>query len=151
MSTSHASAPAWLFSFVDLAFLLLIAMTQLSSFDEERVELAELVLPSLQRSAGEPLDPEAAAGWQLRVHPVVDGEPSYELWSSESGEEEGARLELASLQVALISLASGGKPRPLVAPHPDSRSEDLLRALDLVDELWPSRRRALVERGQAAP
>jgi hypothetical protein len=151
MPTSHASAPAWLFSFVDLAFLLLIAMTQLASFEVERVELAELVLPSLQRSAGEPLVASPSARGQLRVHPpAASGEPSYELRTgAEVG--EGTRLALAGLRSALEPLAAAAQPRPLVAPHPDSRSEDLLRALDLVDELWPGRRRALVERATPRP
>ena len=64
--THHA--PVWLFSFVDLAFLLLIAMTQLDEGRELAVELGEIVVPRIHASA-EGMPSAAAARWQLRVHP----------------------------------------------------------------------------------
>ena len=43
-----------------------------------------------------------------------------------------------------MSLRDADEPRPLLAPHGDSRSEDLLAAASLVEELWPGRRRATI-------
>jgi hypothetical protein len=36
--------------------------------------------------------------------------------------------------------------KPLLAPHADARSQDLLDAVELIEEAWPSRRRATVAR-----
>ena len=71
--THHA--PVWLFSFVDLAFLLLIAMTQLDEGRELAVELGEIVVPRIHASA-EGMPSAAAVRWQLRVHPAKPEEPA---------------------------------------------------------------------------
>ena len=50
------NAPSWLFSFVDLAFLLMIAMTQLTEdAPVEAPNLGELVVP--RHPDGSPVDP----------------------------------------------------------------------------------------------
>ena len=36
--------------------------------------------------------------------------------------------------------------RPVLAPHEDSRSQDLLDAAALIEEFWPGRRRVTVAR-----
>jgi hypothetical protein len=81
--------------------------------------------------------------WQLRVHQPEEGDSSpFELVSRGGGE----RLSAADLQVRLAELQSAGGSRPLLAPHADSRTQDFLEAVQLVEEVWPSRRRATVER-----
>jgi hypothetical protein len=37
----------------------------------------------------------------------------------------------------------------VLAPHADSRSEDLLSAVSLVEDAWPSERRAMIQRLEA--
>jgi hypothetical protein len=145
-TSTHDSAPAWLFSFVDLAFLLLIAMTQLSSFEEERRQLGELVVPSLESDAPDLIDTDTAPAWQLLVHTPARSR-RFELVSPP---QAGVLLEEAQLRAELDRLRVAGADRPLIAPHPDSRSEDLLAAVGFVEELWPSRRNALVERVRAS-
>ena len=148
--THHA--PVWLFSFVDLAFLLLIAMTQLDEGRELALELGEIVVPRIHASA-EAMPGAAAARWQLRVHPSeaapeTPAESPFELVLPREddlpGEGEGRRLDAAALRTQLAGLRASGAPRPLLAPHADSRSQDLLDAVGILEEAWPERRRATV-------
>lgn len=67
MSEESENAPAWLFAFVDLAFLSLMAMTQITSDAIPGLDLGEMVVPHV----GSEVVSELAAGstdrWQLRV------------------------------------------------------------------------------------
>ncbi len=149
-------APAWLFSFVDLAFLMLIAMTQLASeVDAAAPDLGEIVVP---RIGEEGAPGELAAGaskiWQLRIYPPdrdapADMEPlgPYALiLGGAEGEAEVARIDLPQLKDDIASLFEDGAKKPLLAPHEDSRSQDLLDAVAALEDHWPTRRRALVAR-----
>ena len=133
--------PAWLFSFVDLAFLLLIAMTQVGS-PTDAPDLGEIVVPRLESEATSDLPQQAAARWQLRVHPPGAG-PPYALVPA-TAPPDGARLDAAGLRAELSALRRETRDKPLLAPHRDSRSQDLLEAVGIVEELWPGRRRATV-------
>ncbi len=140
--TPNSHAPPWLFSFVDLAFLLLMALTAFAPKDMGRGSLGELVVPRLEEGRVEPARGSGPA-YQLRIHPAAAGASPFELVAPDGA---GARLDLDALRARLGALESFDEARPLVAPHPDSRSEDLLRALGLVDEIWDRERGALVER-----
>jgi hypothetical protein len=148
--THHA--PVWLFSFVDLAFLLLIAMTQLDEGRALAIELGEIVVPRIHESV-EAMPATAAARWQLRVHPA---DPTAEspfalvLPSATEEEPEDERLAAALLRTRLAALRADGETRPLLAPHADSRSQDLLDALAILEAVWPDRRRATVAPDLAA-
>jgi len=150
--THHA--PVWLFSFVDLAFLLLIAMTQLDEGRELAVELGEIVVPRIHASA-EGMPSAAAVRWQLRVYPAEPEQPAttpFELVlpSAEESEEPARRLGSGALRAELASLKTTGVARPILAPHADSRSQDLLDAVGILEEVWPDRRRATVAPDLAA-
>lgn len=145
MASGTSNAPSWLFSFVDLAFLLLIAMTQVGGSDAP--DLGEIVVPRFREEAARDLAPGAQAVWQLRIHPPDPGGPQpFELVQAAGGVpvEVGARLDVAALSRRLQKLRGAGEAKPLLAPHENSRSQDLLDALGLVEEHWPSRRRVLV-------
>lgn len=141
MRAPTGNAPAWLFAFIDLAFLLLLAMTQLSG--REALDLGEIVLPRIGEEAAPELHAGAQRSWQLRIHPPLRGTSPFELIGPGS---EGVRLSAGELRIRLGDLRAASRTRPLLAPHADSRSQDLLHAVELVEELWPSRRRATVER-----
>jgi len=148
--THHA--PVWLFSFVDLAFLLLIAMTQLDEGRELAVELGEIVVPRIHASA-EGMPAAAAARWQLRVHPADASAASpfaLALPQLDGSEPQGERLDAAALRTRLAALHAASVARPLLAPHADSRSQDLLDAVSILEEVWPDRRRATVAPDLAA-
>jgi len=63
-----------------------------------------------------------------------------------AGSDEVVRLDLASLRDDTAKLFRDGESKPLLAPHEDSRSQDLLDAVALLEERWPTRRRVLVAR-----
>lgn len=136
------SAPAWLFSFVDLAFLLLIAMTQVGS-REEAPSLGEIRVPQLHAEADAELPVDASRRWQLRIHPrSAEGGLPFELVTGDGGASQ--RMGLEPLQRELARLHDEHGARPLLAPHRDSRSEDLLEAASALETLWPGRRRATI-------
>jgi len=143
MSARPPSAPAWLFSFVDLAFLLLIAMTQLGD-RELPPEFGEIALPELQAETSEDLPPGAAQRWQLRVHPPEDDQSPFELVQAEAEEQPELRLAQSDLRSRLDAIRAEGARKPILAPHRDSRSEDLLQAVGLLEELWPKRREVTI-------
>ena len=144
MSARRSNAPAWLFSFVDLAFLMLIAMTQIGS-RAELPPLGEILVPRLSLEASDELEAGAPTRWQLRIH-SADEVPPFELLRAADVEaaRAGAALTTEALGAELARLRAGREPRPLLVPHRDSRSEDLLVAASLLETHWPERRRVLV-------
>lgn len=147
MAGHSSDTPAWLFSFVDLAFLILLAMTQVGSLDNEKgLDLGEILVPRV----GEEAPAEALAGKssvaQVRVYPPGDELPVYELVPPGA---PGARLGRDELRARLATLRRSGQERPVLAPHADSRSEDLLTAVGFIEDSWPSDRRATVQRIEA--
>lgn len=150
VDTRGGNAPSWLFSFVDLAFLLLIAMTQLADDAVRAPELGELVVPRIDREAAAELPAQAAELWQLRIHPPGD-EPAFELVRLAGGlPAESERGELDALRERLVALKEDEGRKPLLAPHVDSRSQDLLDAVSLLETLWPGTRRATIAPRMAA-
>ena len=143
------NVPVWLFSFVDLAFLLIIAMTQIGvDSNGISLELGEILVPRIESEATRRLPGGSAERWQLRVHPMNEArtqpfeltQPGAEIPTPETLQDAG------ELRVRLASLHAEGTAKPLLAPHEDSRSQDLLDAVGMLEELWPSGRRATVAR-----
>jgi hypothetical protein len=150
MNQTDGSAPAWLFSFVDLAFLMLIAMTQLAPDPNAKIpNLGEMIVPRVTAAAATELGNAAAESWQLRVHPPGDsGLSPYQLVRFVDGvaQDDDMRIVHEDLRVQLLSLKSDRGAKPMLAPHEDSRSQDMLEAAALLEEMWPGRRRAAVRR-----
>ena len=158
MDADQGGAPAWLFSFVDLAFLMLIAMTQLAGDVAQAPDLGEMIIPSInEHSAPGELATGSDRVWQLRIHPrAVRDDPPFELISptreiveADAGRMDSSapqRVALEALGDELDAIIAAGSKKPLLIPHEDSRSQDLLDAVALMEERWPSRRRALVAR-----
>jgi hypothetical protein len=150
MNQTDGSAPAWLFSFVDLAFLMLIAMTQLAPDPGAKMpDLGEMIVPRVTAAAATELGSVAAESWQLRVHPPEESAVSpYQLVRFIEGVamDDGTRIQHEALRVQLLSLKHDRGLKPVLAPHEDSRSQDMLEAAALLEEMWPGRRRAAVRR-----
>lgn len=148
MMREGSHAPVWLFSFVDLAFLLIIAMTQIGGNGRPGApELGEVVVPRIHADAASALPTDARARWQLRVRPISpeDDSQPFELVRGDGAGASGEALDAESLRVRLEALAADGVRTPILAPHEDSRSGDLLEAAGLIENFWPRRRRATVE------
>jgi hypothetical protein len=153
-NVEQGGAPSWLFSFVDLAFLMLIAMTLVAAESASAPELGEMAIPRISEKASKELSSGMAGEfWQLRVHPpsqYEDGtlEPPFELLLASGGSQaaEAVLVDKDDLRDRLAEIQERGAQKPLLAPHEDSRSQDLLDAAGLIEEYWPSPRRALVAR-----
>ncbi len=143
------NVPVWLFSFVDLAFLLIIAMTQIGvDSDGISLDLGEILVPKIESEATRQLPGGSAERWQLRVHPMDDARtPPFELTlpGAEATPTE-ALQDAGELRARLTDLHAKGAAKPLLAPHEDSRSQDMLDAVGMLEQLWPSGRRATVAR-----
>ncbi|MFO0691385.1 MAG: hypothetical protein U0900_21990 [Myxococcota bacterium] len=143
-------APAWLFSFLDLALLMLIAMTQLAPDTPPEVpDLGAIVVPKIGEAGSTELAAESVDVWQLRVHPPEEGMASpYELVRVVDGKavDEGQRIESAALRSELGKLKEAALHKPMLAPHEDSRSQDMLEAAAMLEEIWPGPRWATVTR-----
>lgn len=147
---TDGGAPAWLFSFVDLAFLMLIAMTQLAPDPGAKIpNLGEMIVPKVGAKASTEMGSSAAEVWQLRVHPPEEEALSpFELIRIVDGvaPDAGDRIVGDALRVELAALKQERGAKPMLAPHEDSRSQDMLEAAAMLEELWPGRRRAAVSR-----
>jgi hypothetical protein len=151
MASGSETAPAWLFSFVDLAFLLLIALTQVGG-GPRAVDLGEIIVPRVNEEATRSLPSGASERWQLRIHPPATAEAGpFELLAPGSAGTAGAHLSAATLSEQLGRLHEARAEKPLLAPHQDSRSQDLLDAIALIEERWPDGRRAAVSPVAAKP
>lgn len=150
MQDHSEGGPSWLFSFLDLALLMLVAMTQLAPDKPPEVpDLGQMVVPRIGEAGSDALAAEATEVWQLRVHPPDGGAPSpYELVRVVDGRaiDEGRRIESAALKTQLASLKSSNGRKPMLAPHEDSRSQDMLEAAAMLEEIWPGPRWATVTR-----
>lgn len=150
MQDNGHGAPAWLFSFLDLALLMLIAMTQLAPDTPPEIpDLGQMVVPRIGEAGTDSLAEGSVESWQLRVHPPEEGQPSpYELVKVVDGQaiDEGDRIDGSVLRTALVGLKNANGHKPMLAPHEDSRSQDMLQAAALLEELWPGPRWATVTR-----
>jgi hypothetical protein len=109
------------------------------------VDLGEVVVPRVNEEATDVLSAGARERWQLRIHPPSPTDPGpFELLAPGNADAAGARLASATLREQLGRLLESRADKPLLAPHQDSRSQDLLDAIALVEERWPEGRRAAV-------
>ena len=127
----------WLFAFADLAFLLLIAFTQIPHADIE-----EMLLPKVPPSSSrESMDPTLS--YKLYVHP-----PSKEFYlkkpfqivsySEKEGQLTGNYLSEGQLKRRLRNLSQKTDTGPILWPHPSSQSEDMLIAYSYIKHIWPN-------------
>jgi hypothetical protein len=128
---------------------MLVAMTQLAPDTPPEVpDLGQMVVPRIGEAGSDELATESVEVWQLRVHPPEEGvESPYELVRVVDGQaDEGQRIESATLRTELAGLKSANGRKPMLAPHEDSRSQDMLEAAAMLEEIWPGPRWATVTR-----
>jgi hypothetical protein len=104
--------------------------------------LGEILVPRIDAPDARPVRVAAHTSWQLRIHPTADGQPPFEV--SQPDALPGQRLDRDALRVELARLHAEGVSKPLLAPHADSRSEDLLEGLAALEAEWSGTRRAAV-------
>jgi hypothetical protein len=130
----------WLFSFTDIAFLLLLVYTQLSRLDPSGSQVAEIRLPTPAVVKSGELLPRSAEKEYRQVLVDKHSDRPYRLTRIVDGKETSSSGPLAfgELRGALEADLRGRKdePRPVVVPLPESYSSDLVQAAALVGQLW---------------
>ncbi len=161
MLRHNHSAPVWLFSFVDLAFLLLIAFTQIGPENEANdLIIGQIDVPQINSPAAALPADLARTSWKLRVHPLVRNEDDtirapYELIEPGPGGtadldgQKADQIDAVELTARLQLLRKRHLGKPILAPHRDSRSEDLLIAVGLLEEVWLGDRKVTVIPGNS--
>jgi len=147
----------WLFSFTDIAFLLLLVFTQLSQLANDKSSVAEMRLPAPVVVKNPDLASRRPAQDYRQVLVDRHSERPFRLTRIVGGSEtlRSQPLNLDELAGALRGAIKEkqSEPRPVVVPLPESYSSDLLQATALVGSIWSEGGSAVVHtpKGGAKP
>jgi hypothetical protein len=139
----------WLFSFADLAFLLLIAFTQASSIGKTPVKIGEMTIPKVVDNPDVASITQETESYQIRVHrPTIPESEPFQMVTLLTGDREilGKRLSALALRNSLSELKSQGKQRPIMLPDEFSLSKDMLMAMSIIEKVWSDANRVTVRR-----
>jgi hypothetical protein len=130
----------WLFSFTDIAFLLLLVYTQLARMSTNDVPVAEMRLSApavLNNPELTPLKVEKDYR-QLLVekHSAKPYRLTRILGGNESSRTDPMSFEELTAALQVVFNERKGGPRPVVVPLSESFSSDLLQGAALVGRLW---------------
>ena len=141
----------WLFSFTDIAFLLLMVFTQLSQLNTDKTTVAEMRLPAPVVVKNPDLAARKPAPDYRQVLVEKHSERPFRMTHVIAGSEtaRSAPLSLDELTASLRSAFTEKKaePRPVVVPLPESFSSDLLQATAVVGSIWNEGGSAVVHTG----
>jgi len=136
----HLRRHTWLFSFTDVAFLLLLIYTQLARMSSDTSPVAEMRLPAPTVANNPELMSMRAPGEYRQVLIEKHSDKPFRLTRIVRGDETARSepMNLAELNVALQAYYAekSARPRPVIVPLPESFSSDLLQATALVSKLW---------------
>jgi hypothetical protein len=139
MSKRQIARHSWLFSFTDIAFLLLLVYTQLARMSSSDNPVAEMRLPAPVVASSPELKTIKAAREYHQLLVEKHSDRPYRLVRIVGGDESlrSEPMSFEELAAALQALVNKGKePRPLVVPLPESFSSDLLQSAALVGKYW---------------
>jgi len=140
MSTKRIARHTWLFSFTDIAFLLLLVYTQLARMSSSDNPVAEMRLPAPVVAKNPELTLMRANKDYRQILVEKHSDKPYRLARIANGNEvsRSAAMTFEELSAALkmILAEQKGPPRPVVVPLPESFSSDLLQAAALVGKFW---------------
>jgi hypothetical protein len=139
------NSQTWLFSFTDLAFLLLISLSLIPSAPNNiTIKLAEMDVPVVPEHGQ--LDPVATARevWELQVFAVSEKHPTpYRLLRAGIGKvvsgDDGKILTKEELLPELLALQQRNI-RPMLLPEKSSLSQDFLYAAGVIAKVWTDSR-----------
>jgi hypothetical protein len=138
----------WLFSFTDVAFLLLLVYTQFGRLDSAANPVAEMRLPAPTVAKNPELTARRTEKDYRQVLVDRHSDRPFQLVRITDGSEasRSVPMTLDELQAACQVVRDGKKeePRPVVVPLPESYSSDLLQAASLVGKLWNEEGMAVV-------
>ena len=148
MGMRRIARHTWLFSFTDVAFLLLLVWTQLARLNTANTPVAEMQLPAPTVTKNPELTPLKAEKDYRQLLVEKHSDRPYRLARIVGGNEASRSdpMNFTELNAALrvVLAEKKGPPRPVVVPLPESFSSDLLQAAALVGKLWNEKGSAVV-------
>ena len=134
----------WLFSFTDLAFLLLISLSLIPSApDNITIHFSEMEIPDVPSNPNmSPVD-KTAHTLELQVHPKTEDQPrpfrlvKIGLEANSATEQYSKSLDRDQLIPELEALR-GVSVRPILLPEKKSLSQDFLFAAGAIARVWSS-------------
>jgi hypothetical protein len=157
MSMRRIARHTWLFSFTDIAFLLLLVYTQLARMSSSENPVAEMRLPAPIVAKNPELTIMKANQDYHQLLVEKHSDRPYRLAHIIGGNEisRSAAMSFEQLGAALRLILGDRKnaPRPVVVPLPESFSSDLLQAAALVSKNWNEAGTAVVhtDRNEGKP
>lgn len=144
------NSQTWLFSFTDLAFLLLISLSLIPSApDNITIKLAEMDVPVVPEHGL--MDPVAKVQevWELQVFAVSEKHPTpYRLLRAKVGKsvsgDDQKVLSKEQLLPELLALKQRNI-RPMLLPEKNSLSQDFLYAAGVLAKVWTNGTRTVVQ------
>ena len=134
------SGHTWLFSFTDVAFLLLLVYTQFGRLNAESKPVAEMRLPIPAVAKSSELLPRGAEHDYRQLLIDKHADKSFMLAHIVGGIEvtRSEPMNLAELERDLTALRKEAamQPRPVVVPLPESYSSEMLQASAMVSKIW---------------
>ena len=147
MSMKKIARHTWLFSFTDVAFLLLLVWTQLARMNDNTTPVAEMRLPAPVVSKNPELTTMKAEKDYRQVLVEKHSDRPYRVTriirGNEASRSDPMNFEQLTAALQVVYNEQKGAPRPVVVPLPESFSSDLLQSAALVSKLWS------VEKGSA--
>ena len=135
----HDDSKIWLFSFADLAFLLLIAFTQATTFGRHPVDIGEMTLPEVVDVPSISSLNQPYLSFQIRVlMPTIPETSPFQLVTISGGHEDTTApcMDAQGLRDRLTLMRQAGKSRPVLVPHRFSLSKDTLMAMALIEKVY---------------
>lgn len=135
----YEDSKIWLFSFADLAFLLLIAFTQASTIGKKPVHIGEMTIPKVVDAPSISRLNQPTVSYQIRVlKPTIPETFAYQLVTvtGENVVEDEALMTAQSLRDRLTTMKLEGKSRPMLVPDHFSLSKDTLMAMALIEKVY---------------
>jgi hypothetical protein len=157
MSKRQIARHSWLFSFTDIAFLLLLVYTQLARMSSADNPVAEMRLPAPVVAKNPELAIMKADKDYRQLLVDKHSDKPYRLTriirGNEASRSDVMSYEELGVALKIILNERKGMPRPVVVPLPESFSSDLLQATALVGKIWNEPGSAVVhtERSEVKP
>jgi len=140
MRTNRSQSHTWLFSFTDIAFLLLLVYTQLARMSSADNPVAEMRLPAPVVAKNPELALMRANKDYRQLLVEKHSDKPYRLARITGGNEvsrtDSMSYEELSAALQAILVEKKLPPRPVVVPLPESFSSDLLQAAAIVGKFW---------------
>ncbi|MCG8471726.1 MAG: hypothetical protein MI742_07705 [Desulfobacterales bacterium] len=140
----------WLFSFADLAFLLLIAFTQASTIGKKPVHIGEMTIPKVVDAPSISSLNQPIVSYQIRVlKPTIPETFAYQMVKvqGDTVEPDMNLMDAQSLSDRLTTMELEGKSRPMLVPDHFSLSKDTLMAMALIEKVYDdSEKRVTVQK-----